>query len=515
MSTEDQNRAVVTLHKGVDTEEFVNQMMDAGYELHDEKPGSKRNFDFVMTQEQAAELRKDPRIVDVRYGSKIENGYHLINASLDEITRAYEKGNTLAPDQGNWGLLSCTSGADPYGGISGTVPYNFPYTLSGQDIDVVIQDTGIQPDHPEFISDADGATVRYQQVDWPSISGLSATYIQPAQYHRDIDGHGTHVAGIAVGRRFGWARNANIYSLKILDDPGNTFGTSASFNMLRAWHNSKKASNPQDDSVPIRPTIVNMSWGYFAVYENIVGGEYRGALWSGTTMQGQYGMIQGQQYEGEWTHPIRVASVDADIQDCLDDGIIMVAAAGNGSHKCDVPGGQDYDNFWTSSVYGTTYYHRGSTPMAQPGVISVGNISYVYQSGQEPLFNSSEKGPRVDISAPGGPIMSSIATGSTKALANGTSAHPDNASWEISKLSGTSMASPQVAGVLACLLEARPHYTQAQCLRWLQEVSESNRLYDPTTGIPSTDYNNKRALQGAANLYLKTPFVGTQPYNVS
>jgi len=241
MSTEDQNRAVVTLHKGVDTEEFVNQMLDAGYELHDEKPGSKRNFDFVMTQEQAAELRNDPRVIDVRYGSKVENGYHLINASLDEVTRAYEKGSTLAPDQGNWGLLSCTSGADPYGGVSGTVPYNFPFTLSGRDIDVVIQDSGIQPDHPEFISDADGATVRYQQVDWPSISGLSGTYTQPAQYHRDIDGHGTHVAGIAVGRRFGWARNANVYSLKILDDPGNTFGVSASFNMLRAWHNSKKS----------------------------------------------------------------------------------------------------------------------------------------------------------------------------------------------------------------------------------------------------------------------------------
>ena len=74
MSTEDQNRAVVTLHKGVDTEAFVNEMLDAGYELHNEKPGSKRNFDFVMTQAQAATLREDSRIIDVRYGSKVENG---------------------------------------------------------------------------------------------------------------------------------------------------------------------------------------------------------------------------------------------------------------------------------------------------------------------------------------------------------------------------------------------------------------------------------------------------------
>ena len=74
MSTEDQNRCVITLHKDVDTTKFMEEMKAGGYELHDEKPMSVSNFDYVMTKEQAAELRKDSRVVDVRYGSKAENG---------------------------------------------------------------------------------------------------------------------------------------------------------------------------------------------------------------------------------------------------------------------------------------------------------------------------------------------------------------------------------------------------------------------------------------------------------
>ena len=514
MSTEDQNRAVVTLHKGVDTEEFVNQMLDNGYELHNEKPGSLRNFDFVMTQEQAATLREDARVIDVRYGSKVDNGIHLIKNVIQE-TQQYNKdvGATVGSDHGNWAHVACVNTSDPFTGQSITIPDNFKYTLDGTDVDVVIQDSGVQPDHPEFLAD-DLTTMRYKTVDWPTISGLSQ-YTQPTNFHRDIDGHGSHVASTVAGRRLGWAKNANIYSMKILDDPGNTFGASASFEMIRAWHNLKKTNNPNGDTYPVRPTVVNMSWGYFGKYENIQNGSYRGSNWNGTIMQDAYGMIQGQQDEGVYTHPLRVASVDADVQDCLDAGIIMVGAAGNGSHKIDTTTGLDYDNYYTSTVYGNRYYHRGSSPVAQGNVICVGNISYVYVSGQEPLFNSSEKGPRVDVCAPGGNITGAIPTGSTKFNNIATVPHLDNGGYVIGNLNGTSMASPQVAGVLAALLQVRPHYTQEQCLTWLQEVCQLNRLYDPTTGTPGVDYINFRALQGAANLFLQTPFVDSNPYIIS
>lgn len=505
MSTEDQNRAVVTFAKGVDVDQAVNELLDAGYTMHDEKPGSRRNFDFVMTREQADTLKQDPRIVDVRYGSKAENGIGLVRARLEE-SRTYSKATAITNTHYNWAHASCTSTTDRFSPVSDTIAYQYAYPVDGTGVDTVIQDSGIDPNHPEWLDYA-GSTSRLQQINWPTEAGLSGTYTQPALHYRDVDGHGTHVAGTTAGRLYGWAKGSNIYAIKILDDPGQTYGVSASFNLIRGWHNNKGNN---------RPTVVNMSWGYFAEYANITGGNYRGTPWSGTVMDPTRGMVQGQQAQsGNYTHPVRVASVDADIQDCLDDGIILVGAAGNGSHKIDIVGGADYNNYWISSTFGNTYYHRGSTPIGQPGVITVGNISYVYQNNQEPLFNSSEKGPRVDICAPGGFIMSAIPDGSTIAVGTGTADYPLNSNYKVTKISGTSMASPQVAGVLACLLQVKPNYTPADCLAWLQENSQTGRIFDPTTGTPSTDYQNFRALQGAPNLYLQTPYVSANPFSFS
>jgi len=504
MSTEDQNRAVVTFAKGVDVDQAVNELIDAGYTMHDEKLGSLRNFDFVMTREQANTLKQDPRIVDVRYGSKVENGINLVKARLDE-NRTYSKLTTITNTHYNWALASCTSTTDRFSPASNTINYQHAYPVDGTGVDVVVQDSGIDPDHPEWLDYA-GTTSRLQQINWPTEAGLSGTYTQPALHYRDVDGHGTHVAGTNAGRLYGWAKGSNIYSIKILDDPGNTFGVSASYNLIRGWHNNKSNG---------KPTVVNMSWGYFAEYTNITGGNWRGTNWTDTVIQAQYGMIQGQQSNSNWTHPVRVASVDADIQDCLDDGIILVGAAGNGSHKIDVVGGADFNNYYTSSTFGTTYYHRGATPIGQPGVITVGNISYVYLTNQEPLFNSSEKGPRVDICAPGGYIMSAIPDGSNIAVGVGTADYPLDSNYKVTKISGTSMASPQVAGVVACLMQVKPNYTPADCLAWLEDNAQSGRVYDPTTGTPSVDYQNYRALQGAPNRYLQTPYINANPLSFS
>jgi len=511
MSTEDQNRCVVTLEKGIDIPRFLDEMT-ASYgsetvparqvELYNEKPESKRNFDFVMSLSEAEQLRKDPRVIDVRYGSKAENGIFPGKSVLEE-SRTYTKTGTLDNSHYNWGIASCTQAADPFSPTSDTTSYQYPYTLTGNGVDVVIQDSGILTDHPEWLN-RDGTASRFQEIDWPTEAGLSGTITQDPNHYTDPDGHGTHVAGTAAGRLYGWAKEANIYAITIIDNAAS-FGISTSFNLIRNWHNNKTNG---------RPTVVNMSWEYFSTYTNITGGNWRGTSWTGTTMQAAYGMVQGQQDSfGNWIHPIRVSSVDADIQDCLDDGIILVGAAGNDSHKADVVGGADYDNYFTNN-FGNRYYHRGATPMAAPGVVSVGNISYVYVNNQEPLFNSSTKGPRVDIHAPGGFIMSAIPDGSNIASSTGTADYPLDSNYKITKISGTSMASPQVAGLAACLLEARPSYTAAQVSAWLSSNAESNRLFDPTTGVPSTDYNNFRALQGSPNLYLKTPFTSEFPQRI-
>ncbi len=210
-----------------------------------------------------------------------------------------------------------------------------------------------------------------------------------------------------------------------------------------------------------------------------------------------WGFISGQRI------PVRVAALDADIEDAIDEGIIFVGAAGNGRWKHDVPGGLDWDNtFEMSSRYpgsvSTPYYYmRGTSPTANDNTASgtydipnicVGAVDSI-QIDQKVSF--SDCGPGVDIWAPGTAIIS--------ALPSTASSTPDprSGSHYIGKYNGTSMASPQVCGVLACALEIYPNMTQEDAKEYIINYAKQNQL--TASGSTPTDGQN---LQGAPNLFL-------------
>lgn len=497
MSTEDQNKCVVTVKKGVDVDALMEELTSLGatnnfvpsraVEMYNEKSDSLRNFDVVLTREEADKLKLDPRIVDVRYGTKAENGFILRPTALDE-SRTYSRSTAQNSSHYNLAFYSCSRETNPWSITS--YSYQLPYSAIGEGVDVVIQDSGIEVGHPEWLAQ-DGVTSRLKLVDWPTVSGLSGVYTQTANQYRDLYGHGTHCAGTAAGRRNGWAKSADIYSIKVLEDPGNEFPPGGSFNIIRSWHNLKNNG---------RPTIVNMSWGYLNLYTNINGGNYRGTSWSGNTAQSQYGMLNTvyNQYDSAPTYyfPIRVASVDAEIEDCIDAGIVLVGAAGNDAHKIDVVGGLDYNNYFISGVT-ARYYHRGATPSSVPGVVNVGSVR---ASSTEYKSAFSSCGPGITVYAPGEAIQSAMPVGSS--LSSGAVDHPDNSNFKLKKIQGTSMASPQVAGILACLLGSRPHYNSYDCIRWLEKTTIKNRLLDTA----STNYSDIFSLQGSPNRYLRYPF---------
>lgn len=524
----EENRCVVTLKKGVDTDKFMEDMKTVGYELHNEKPDSVSNFDYVMTKAQANNLKEqDPRIRDIRYGSKKDNGIEIETYALQDSID-FDKSSTVSG--ANWGLCASTFTADQWSGSSGSVTKEIPYTLTGKGVDVVIMDSGIDTAHPEWLGtprNSSSGTTRYQTVNWPSISGLSGSYTQHADYHRDLTGHGTHVAGISCGKLNGWAKEANIYSLKILDDATTAFGVSAAFNMLKGFHNAKKAANSDDTSVPTRPTICNMSWGYFGTNtRTMTSVYYRGSSYTGSNaLVGngslkQYGLIPYvSDASGYWKHHTRVTSVESDIEDCIEAGVILVSSAGNYQMQIDTTTGLDYDNrfLYTGWDAGAgnlgdpdqiQYYHRGSTPAVQDGVICVGAIHDTYTSNAENQAPYSNRGPRIDIYAPGSGIMSAIPNSGS--YTSGAINYTLNSSYKVNKLDGTSMASPQVTGVLACVMQAR-HSSRstmkvAEALDFVTTNAEDGRLYDQTSGTPSNDYDNVNALHGAPNRFLKQPF---------
>ena len=247
------------------------------------------------------------------------------------------------------------------------------------------------------------------------------------------------------------------------------------------------------------PTMVNE----YVFYEDTpaqidlqVGANGRKTVGSGfTTGQlNSWGFVAGQRI------PARVAACDVDLEDLYSEGIIMVGAAGNGRWKHDVPGGLDWNNSfemasrYPGSVAQPYFYMRGTSPTANDNstsgtydlpAICVGSIDTI-QLDQKVAY--SDCGPGVDLFAPGTYIISALPSGVSDSR---------NASYYLGKFSGTSMASPQVCGVLACALEVYPNMNQSQAKEYILSYAKSLQLSDTHGGAV-----DGQDLQDAANLVL-------------
>ena len=674
---------VVSLNKGVDYDSFWQEMEsdtnglqfvpDRRIDIVNNRDGSLRSCHYSLTDAEATILQNDTRVYSVEIPLKDRDDVIMVlrGRQIDDFT----KSSVSAGSRVNWGLNRINSPTNNYGANT-TTTSNYDYILDGTGVDVVIQDSGIEVNHPEFknnkkttaivafgqnvggspnstgffyaylnrgqtaweyfvrnwmagtwtvtgdlgsgITSARIVSVTYDQdsvfpiinqgqfqpgvmynitntgesgdtrvqlIDWYGVSGIGGT--QSANHYRDYDGHGTHVAGIAAGRTFGWAKNARIYSLKVnglegTGDSGTGISVSDCFDVIKLWHRNK----PRDPITGFkRPTIVNMSWGYSLTYTSVSSVTYRGTTYSDANTTGSasyrwanYGLVNLTN-GGNFVTNFRQGQVDVDIQEMIDEGIHVIIAAGNNYHKIDTPVGADYNNYLT---YGGTdyYYHRGSSPLddqaikvgsidnninvhvlpgavnysangssgyffrvygplhpsegydrIQPGyrvtglpdasVVSVEpdpndynesctititggtfiqNIYYGFYANIDQVSNFSEKGPGVDVWAPGSNVISSC---SNTNVFSGVSYSKDSGFKQV-VLSGTSMAAPQVCGVGALYLQMNPGVNPEQMKKWFTNVTAvTSVIYTTNT---SNDYTTTRSLLGAPNKFLYNPF---------
>ena len=477
-------------------------------DIANSRPGSRIQTHFMLTDEEAEELRSDPRVRAVEIPPDQRDDMQI---GLSAIQKgSYYRGLNNGTDV-NWGLRRCIAEANDYG--AGTsIDGQYPYAIDGQGVDVVIQDSGIDPDHPEWL-DSTGAS-RLQLIDWYTESGLPGT--QSADHYRDRDGHGTHCAGISAGRTYGWAKGARIYAQKLagLETLQGSDGTGIpiadAFDTIRLWHNAKNGS---------RPTVVNMSWGFRGTSSaDPTSGVYRGTPWNfnsedDNSLWDDYGIVS-KFGDGNRRLPAQNVSVDAEIEDMITDGIHICIAAGNDYYKADLSGGADYNNEVTIGGV-TRFYHRPSSPYS-PDAFIVGNIdSNTFNNGVDDLdrtAGSSKKGPAVNIWAPGTNIMSTTSTQKDAGYNDVSFAYPLNEAYEIMSISGTSMASPQVAGVLALHLQVFPDLTPAQ----LQErIFTQSKSVIHTTANNDTDYRAfTTSILGSPNRMLYSRY-GKQSITVS
>lgn len=507
---------IVTLHKKEDLESLYEDMETPGGNLFipdrsvdvTHRRTISRNTHYMLTYDEAMLLKSDERVWDVELAELI----NITTRPMYKITNGdFDKAWSASSTDINWGLLRHSEAANRSNwGDGGTtqITDDLTITASGKHVDVVIVDGHIDPDHPEFAKNSDGTGgSRVVQYNWfqNNVGSGTGTYVydRSGSYTNVIDeadnNHGCHCAGTVAGNSQGWARDANIYNISPYSTNPNSLSSALMWDYIRAWHVNKPI-NPVTGRR--NPTITNNSYG------SSIRTDYSGSYTTGKVTRVNYrgtdfnpgrdltlAELRERGFYATSTAmsiPNYFTSRNADMQDAIDDGIIIVASAGNDYWKTVNASDQDYNNQYYMTYGGSNYnwyLHRGTGSAA--GYAPIINVGALGNDNNEDKATFSNCGSQVDVFAAGEAIQSSLHTGS--------SSDPRDPTYKFGKYQGTSMAGPQVAGVVACLAESWPNMTQTEAHAWVINNSATGQMFD--TG--ADDPMDVQSLQGASNRLIR------------
>ncbi|KAI9930035.1 hypothetical protein ASPWEDRAFT_167705 [Aspergillus wentii DTO 134E9] len=299
-------------------------------------PGSLMGYAGHFHEDVIEQVRRHP---DVEYVEKDSEVHTMENASVEKS----------AP----WGLARISHRDS----LSFSTFNKYLYAeAGGEGVDVYTIDTGINIDHVDFEG----------RATWGKT-------IPNNDYDEDNNGHGTHCSGTIAGKKYGVAKKANLYAVKVLGSSGS--GTMSDVIKGVEWaaqsHNKKVEAAKSGKSKKFKGSVANMSLG---------GG--------------------------------KSPTLDLAVNAAVDAGLHFAVAAGNDN--------ADACNY---------------SPASAENAVTVGASTL----GDERAYFSNY-GKCTDIFAPGLNILSTW-TGSKHA---------------VNTISGTSMASPHIAGLLAYYVSLYP-----------------------------------------------------------
>ena len=151
--------------------------------------------------------------------------------------------------------------------------------------------------------------------------------------------------------------------------------------------------------------------------------------------------------------------------------------------------GMPFSVYGSGSIAGDNQYGI-SEPSCSNGVISVAAFApQYYTGGSNPVGGAiasfSSIGPRYDevikpdIAAPGVNMASSISSFTDASYTAMASVDFEGRTYPFARLSGTSMASPAVAGICALILEANPYLSPVQ----VKTIIQASARTDNFTGV--------------------------------
>lgn len=260
----------------------------------------------------------------------------------------------------------------------------------GEGVDVYVIDTGTYTEHVDFEG----------RAHWGKTT-------PPYEEDEDGNGHGTHCSGTIAGKKYGVAKKANVYAVKVLGSNG---------------------------SGSMSDVIVGVIWAVERHKEQVSATE------DGKGRNGFKGSVANMSLGGGKSHALDLA-----VNAAVDAGVHFSVAAGNDN--------RDSCNY---------------SPAAAEKAVTVGASTIV---DERAYF--SNYGKCNDIFAPGLNIVSTWKGSKTA----------------INTISGTSMAAPHIAGVLAYFLSLQPAkdsaYTVADITpKQLKSTLLSIATADTLSGVP-------------------------------